>query len=311
MSTKQVLLAIALLGGTAYAQPSPDTTGPSPDHGAAPAAAPSPDNVGASPDTAAPPPEKVGPPPEKVDSIPGKPPGPDPSAVPLTPERERKAALAESAGGEPGEHAEEDPDPTRHFNFTNFSYRGKDEYGGPFGDGVEIDPQGRKLEEEPMSAPFILMLVNFGILLIILGKYGGPVASKLARDRHDQIKTALDEAASLRKQAADKLAEYEKRIKDVDLEVKKLIDGIRADAESDKARILANADVQAALLKREAEQRIAAEIELARAQLKKEVTAAASAATEKLLREKVNQDDQTRLVSTFIAGISGDAKEGR
>jgi F-type H+-transporting ATPase subunit b len=242
-----------------------------------------------------------------------KQPGPDPVANPSNENSREKARVGQEAGGEPGEHEEGDPDPTRHFNFANFSYHGKDEYGGPFGDGYEVDPDGRKLEEEPMSAPFVLMLVNFGILLIILGKYGGPVARKLAADRHDQIKSALDEAAKLRKQAADKLAEYETRIKDVDLEIKNLVEGIRADAESDKARILKAAEVQAAQMKREAEQRIAAEIELARAALTKEVTAAASAATEKLLREKVTKDDQSKLVSTFIAGVEASAtrKEAR
>ena len=35
------------------------------------------------------------------------------------------------------------------------------------------------------NSPFILMLVNFGILLIILAKLGGPVARKAAEDRSD------------------------------------------------------------------------------------------------------------------------------
>ena len=315
---KRILVAILVAGGTAAAQPSPDT-GASPDKvGASPGSvAPPPDKVGASPDKVGAAPDKVGASPDKVgaspDTVapsPDKPVGGNPVADPSTDTSREKARLGDAVAGEPGEQGEkgepvEDPDPTRHFNFANFSYHGKDEYGGDFGDGFETDPQGRKLEEEPMSAPFVLMLVNFGILLIILGKYGGPVASKLAKDRHDQIKTALDEAAALRKQAAAKLAEYEKRIKDVDVEIKQLVDGIRTDAENDKVRILANAEVQAAQLKREAEQRIAAEIELARAALTKEVTAAASAATEKLLREKVTKDDQNKLVSTFIAGVEG------
>jgi F-type H+-transporting ATPase subunit b len=309
---KKLFIAMTLLASTAYAQPSPETAAPSPERTApAPdpdrAAAPLPDTV--APEKVGPSPEKVGPPPEKTVPIEGAPPGPEPVAQPPTPESQEKARLGHEVAGEPGEHVEEDPDPTRHFNFANFSYRGKDEYGGPFGDGVQIDPDGRRLEEEPMSAPFILMLVNFGILLIILGKYGSPVARKLAKDRHDQIKSALDEAASLRQQAANKLAEYEKRIKDVDLEIKQLVEGIRTDAEADKVRILKNAEAQAAQLKREAELRIAAEIELARAQLKKEVTAAASSATEKLLREKVTPDDQTRLVSTFISGVESSARK--
>jgi F-type H+-transporting ATPase subunit b len=213
-------------------------------------------------------------------------------------------------------------DPTKHFNwFGGFEYKGKDVYGGKLGDGQMVDPHTGQVvidphtnapaEEEPMSAPFVFMLLNFAILLLILWKYGGPVARKLAQDRHDQIKTALDEAAKLREQAAQKLAEYETRIKDVDAEVKRLVDDIRAVAETDKQRILEAAAAQAAIMKRDAELRIAAEIQLARTQLQREVTAAAANATEKLLKEKVTSDDQNKLVSTFISNVQGPRKEAR
>jgi F-type H+-transporting ATPase subunit b len=245
------------------------------------------------------------------------PPGGDPSAQPPTLENREKARLGAEAAGhmhpEDGD-ADEAEDPSQHFNFTNFSYRGKDEFGGPFGDGVmeEKDANGNTVrvikEEEPMSAPFVLMLLNFGVLLIILGKYGAPVARKVASDRHDQIKNALDEAAKLRGEAQKKLTELETRIKGVDGEIKKLVDDIRASAESDKQRILEQAQAQSAQMKRDAELRIAAEIETARAQLTKEVTAAATAATEQLLREKLTADDQNKLVSTFIANVAAGSK---
>lgn len=203
-----------------------------------------------------------------------------------------------------GEKEGEDPDPSRHFNFINFSWMGKDEYGGKLGDNEQVTPEGTKVEEEPMAPPFVFMLLNFGLLLWILGKYLVPAAHKMSEERHDQIKSALDEAAKLRDQAKAKLAEYETRIKGVDDEIKKLVDGIRADAESDKARILEAAQRQAAQMKKDAEQRIAAEIELARTQLTKEVTAAAVGATEKLLKDKATPDDQRKLVSSFIEGIN-------
>src|SRR5262249_48980429 len=79
--------------------------------------------------------------------------------------------------------------------------------------------------------------------------------------------------------------EYESRIKDVDTEIAKLVEGIRADAEADKARILKAAADQAAQMKKEAELRIAAEIELARSALTKEVALAATNATERLLKD--------------------------
>ncbi len=244
---------------------------------------------------------------------------------------------ANADGDHVGGHHE---DPTKHFNWAGnwFSYRNKDVYGGPLGDAKMVDHDGNVVmhakektvpdpanpgktkvitvmevaEEEGMSPPFVFMLLNFGILLLILGKFGGPIAGKLARDRHDQIKTALDEAAKLRDQAQSKLTEYETRIKDVDAEVKKLVDGIRADADADKARILAAAAKQAEQMKRDADQRIAAEIDIARAALQREVAVAATGATEKLLREKLTGDDQTKLVTTFIGSVAaGPSKEAR
>jgi F0F1-type ATP synthase membrane subunit b/b' len=218
----------------------------------------------------------------------------------------------EKAGSQP----EAVGDPTQHFNFFGFSYRGKDEFGGPLGDGKmeEKDAKGRVIgttsEEEPMSPPFILMLVNFGVLLLILGKYGGPPARKLVQERHDEIKLALEEAAKLRKQAADKLAEYETRLKDADAQIKKLADDMRADAEADKVRILAAAEALAVQVKKEAEQRIASEIELARAQLTREVTLAATAASSKLLVEKATSADQQKLVAAFITDVQA-RKEAR
>ena len=202
-------------------------------------------------------------------------------------------------------------DPTEHFNWLNIHYSGKDEYGGKFGDDVMTrkdgtvvtNEKGEKEEEEPMSPPFIFMLINFGLFLIILAKYLAPAGTKVAQERHDMIKTALDEAAKLRDQAQKKLSEYEARIKNVDAEVKTIIDDIRATADEDKKRILENAERQAAQMKRDAELRIAAEIDMARAQLSREVATAAATATEKLLREKTTPDDQKKLVGNFISGM--------
>jgi len=232
-------------------------------------------------------------------------------------EPEKNQATTRDAAGDdatkagPGKaHEGEHIDPSTHFNFLDFSWRDKDEFGGKFGDGKMEDPHAGVTvhEEEPMSAPFVLMVLNFIVFLAILAKWGWPAASKLAADRHDQIKNALEEAATLRKKAAEKLAEYETRIKDLDVEIKKLVEGVRADAAADKQRILAAAEAQSVQMKKDAEQRIAAEIELARTKLTREVAAAAIAATEKLLREKVNQADQQRLVATFISDIGKEVR---
>jgi F-type H+-transporting ATPase subunit b len=220
-----------------------------------------------------------------------------------TPPTGETGATGATAGAAHGGHI----DPSRHFNFADMSWKGKDELDGKFGDGVMVDQHTGTVvrEEEPKSAPFIFMVLNFVLLLVLLAWKGGPVASKLAAERHDQIKSALDESAKLRKQAADRLAEYESRLKEADAEIKKMVEGIRIDAEADKKRILEAAEKQAAQMKRDAELRIAAEIDLARTALTREVTAAATAATEQLLRDKVTPGDQQQLVAGFISDLQG------
>jgi F-type H+-transporting ATPase subunit b len=210
--------------------------------------------------------------------------------------------LAEGAEGNAAEHGHADP--TRTFNFFKLHY-GKDQYGGKVGDGV----QGPHDEpEEPMSGPFAFMLINFGLLLVLLGKFGGPAARKMAETRSDEIKSALDEAARLRKAAADKLDEYTARLAAAQGEMATMLTNMRADAEAEKQRIMASAEQQAALSKRDAELRIAAEIERARIELAREVSLAAAGVAERLLRERTTAADQAAMVDTFIKDVESAAR---
>lgn len=211
---------------------------------------------------------------------------------------------AEAGEGHAAEGHHGHGDPTKLFNFFKLHY-GKDQYGGKFGDGV----QGPNNEpEEPMSGPFAFMLINFGILLVLLGKFGAPAARKMAETRSDTIKGALDEAAKLRKAASDKLDEYSTKLKAAEAEMASMLTNMRKDAEVEKQRILASAEAQAEAVKRDADLRIAAEIERARTELAREVAIAATIAAEKLLREKTTATDHSALVDTFIKDVEAAAQ---
>ncbi len=239
-----------------------------------------------------------------------------------------KVAFADEHA-EKGEHAAKPPedqffDNTKYFNWLGSpaEHHGKDVTGGAFGDGSMKSADGKVLynrhpdnkgiyhpAEEEMSAPFIFMVLNFVLLLVVLAWKAKPAIEKLAADRHDQIKTAIDEAAKLRKQAQERLDEYASKLAKADAEIKAMVEGIRTDAEADKKRILEAADRQAVQLKKDADARIAAEIELARTSLTREVTYAATTAAEKLLREKMSPSDQQSVISEFITGVQAVARK--
>jgi len=216
-----------------------------------------------------------------------------------------------SEHGEHGEagHAEhaEHGDPSKTFNWTSHWL--------PFGSSSynNIDQHGGTLEsgEEHMSVPFVLVLINFGIILVILGWKVAPMARQMAETRSDDIKGALDEAAKLRDQAKAKLEEYSTKLKAAESEIDSMITTMREDAEAERKRIIAAAEAQAEALKKDAEDRIAAEIERARIALQREVVVAAAGVAEQLLRDKTTPADQAKLVDAFLGNVTTAAESAQ
>lgn len=193
-------------------------------------------------------------------------------------------ATAVAAGGE----APHPPD----VNWIDFGYGDK-----------AIDGSVLEGDKEPMAPPFVAVIFNFAIFAGLLVWKGGPPIMRYLRGRHDQVKSALEEAARIKAEASAKLAEYKAKLAAVDGEVDELVAGMRADAEAERRRLIEAAEAQAASLKKNAEDRIAAAIGRARSAIEAEVVAAAVAAAEATLREKMKKKDHNELVTSFIASF--------
>src|SRR5262245_56805294 len=90
-----------------------------------------------------------------------------------------------------------------------------------------------------------LQLLNFGVLLFLLLKFGGGAVNKALRARPEQLQASLEEAAKVRTSALALLQEQEKRLQNLSQE----IDGMRASmkqgAEAERVRLLAAAEERA------------------------------------------------------------------
>ena len=133
----------------------------------------------------------------------------------------------EAHGGEHGDAHGGEHGGAGHLNFADFSY--KDEHKDP---------------------PLILALINFALLLALLGWKAVPALKEYWAKKSNSIRDGLEEGARLRQEAEKKLEEYTQRIKDVDGEVDALINEIRAEAAAEKERILAEAKAQAEATKK-------------------------------------------------------------
>jgi F-type H+-transporting ATPase subunit b len=185
-------------------------------------------------------------------------------------------------------------------NLWSFGYRGLNAEGGEWQEG-----------EHRMPPPFSMAVLNFAVFAFLLFRGAGPSLKKAVRDRHDAIAKSLAEGTRLRDEARARLDEYERKLGELQREIDIMVGGIRAEADSEKRRIIAEAEARAERMRRDAEQQIQAEMQRVRATLEREAVAAAVAIAEKLLTEKTTEADQRLLADKFVKGLQDAAGKRR
>jgi len=160
--------------------------------------------------------------------------------------------------------------------------------------------------EAPFSGKtFMWQMLNFGALLFLLIKFGGPPVKKALQARHQQIKTDLASAAEARAAAQARFEHQEKRLAALESEIATIRAGIKQEAEAEKARLIAMAEDRARRIREESEFIIEQQVKQAEEDLRREVAAQAVALAEKIVRAQLGAQDQARLVDTFVGDVAG------
>lgn len=168
-------------------------------------------------------------------------------------------------------------------------------------------------EETPNIDPKMLglQLLNFGVLIFILVKFGGGAINKALRGRHEQLKADLAAAAELRAAAEEKLKKQEARLASLENEIAEMRRSLKAEAEAEKARLVAAAEERAARLKAETAFLIDQQVRDADQRLRRESADAALKIAEEILRQSIGAADQQRLLDTFVGDVGGQPAAGR
>jgi F-type H+-transporting ATPase subunit b len=148
-----------------------------------------------------------------------------------------------------------------------------------------------------------LQFLNFGVLVAILVFFGGKAVNKALRARHEQLKTDLASAAELRAAAEAKLARQEARLGSLEAEIAELRRNLKAEAEAEKARLVAAGEERAARIKAETGFLIDQQVREAEERLRRESADAALKIAEDILRRAIGPDDQRRLLDTFVGDV--------
>lgn len=209
--------------------------------------------------------------------------------VPAFAQEEEHAPSAEHGQAEGHEAASGEHEEHQEFNWS-YGFLGEREGVSP---SLAYRPKG-------MPAPFLANVINAALLFgIIVGFGRKPIAAALKK-RKERIVAGMDEAARMKNEAAERLAEYEEKLHHIDQEIERIRREMREAAQAEQRRILAEAKERRERMERDAKLLVEQELKVAREILVRETAAAALKTAEELLAKQVSPGDQDRLATEYL-----------
>jgi F-type H+-transporting ATPase subunit b len=151
---------------------------------------------------------------------------------------------------------------------------------------------------------FMWRCIDFAALVLILAwAIKKADMKKSLADRRLGIEKALKEAEEAKAAAERKFAEYNTKLAQANKDIEELQANIRREGVAEKERIIAEAKAGAAKISEQA--RVAADQEVlkARAELRREAAHLAVQLAEGTLKEKIEKNDQDRLVGEYLTKV--------
>ncbi len=157
--------------------------------------------------------------------------------------------------------------------------------------------------------------VNLGLLfwtwvlflatLAILAWKVFPAISGGLEERHRKIQAAIDEARLAREQAQALRAEQQQALESARRDAQQMIEKARQAADGVRKEILAEARAQHEAMLADARRELDQERERLREELRRDAVEISLAAAERLIRTRLDTDENRRLVHEFLSELDG------
>jgi F-type H+-transporting ATPase subunit b len=155
----------------------------------------------------------------------------------------------------------------------------------------------------PTTGLMIWTLVTFVIVLIVLRKYAYGPLQQMIDARRQAIVADLDAAESARTDAQETLAEYRQQLAEARREAGKIVEDARRSGDERRAAAVAELEAEKNRLMRQTQDEIRAETRQALNAIKQQVADLAVAATEKVVRARLDEAEQRRLIDEALADV--------
>jgi len=158
--------------------------------------------------------------------------------------------------------------------------------------------------------PFLASLINFGILVLIVNRYGRRALADSLVKRKESITREIDEATRMRKAAEERLEQYESKLAKISEELERVRREFREQGERDKERIIQEAKERRERMRKDTEIVLAQEGKQMRQDLLAEVVAQATRVATEILSKNTTLGDHDRFAEAFLQQLRSGARLG-
>src|SRR3954451_22894866 len=149
----------------------------------------------------------------------------------------------------------------------------------------------------------IWTLIAFLVAFLILRKYAFPAISEALEKRQRLIEESIDSAQRTKDEAEQLLAEYRERLKEARAQAEDIVLRARKAGEQHERQSLEQARESREEMLEQTRRDIEAETRRAIQEIRREVADLTVAATEKVTRKTLSEDDQRRLVEEALGEL--------
>ena len=146
----------------------------------------------------------------------------------------------------------------------------------------------------------VMILCNVFILYLILRKFFWEKIKKFMDDRAAAVQDAIDAAEAQNKRADEKMANYSKRIANVEEEGREIIKASKQQADAQAQIIIEEARKQASDIIAKAEKTIEQEKSQAMEEMRKEIASIAMLAAEQIVGREIDSVGQDAIIDQAI-----------
>jgi F-type H+-transporting ATPase subunit b len=146
-------------------------------------------------------------------------------------------------------------------------------------------------------------VMNFSVLAIALFLIIRKPAAQALSGRIKGIKEQLEELEEKKKEAEAELAKYQEKLAKLENEADQIVEEYIKQGKEAKVKILVEAENAAFKLEEQARKNIDHEFEKVKSKLKEEVLTKALASAEEMIKKKIKDKDQDRLIDDYLKKV--------